>query len=125
MTARPDRTRPGDQRISLIAGVALSLVAAGVAGAATGLRGAAAAFGFGLVATVIQLGAGRLMHGMERRTLPEFMKRWGSGMGLRMLGVLLVGLVALLDLPAIPPIPAALAYVGVLIPLLFLEARRI
>ena len=65
------------------------------------------------------------MQGMEQRSLPQFMKRWGFGMGLRMIGVLLVGLVVLVDLPAIPPIPAALAYVGVLIPLLFLEARRI
>lgn len=105
-------------------GLSLASAAAAVAGVVTGPRGAVAALGFGLIATVIQVVAGRLMAGSDHRSIREFMQRWGLGMGLRMLGVLLVGLVALVDHPKVPPIPAALAYVGVLIPLLFLEARR-
>ena len=90
----------------------------------TGLNGAVTALAFGLMATIIQWFAGRAMAGAERHSIQVFMKRWGLGMGLRMAGVGVVGVAALVDHPAVPAVPAALAYVGVLIPLLFLEARR-
>lgn len=120
----PDASSRGVRRTPIVVGLTLSAVSAGVAGALTGVGGAVTALAFGLIATIVQLVAGRAMAGAERHSIQVFMKRWGLGMGLRMAGVGLVAAAALVDHPAIPAIPAALAYVGVLIPLLFLEARR-
>jgi hypothetical protein len=47
---------------------------------------------------------------------PEFMARWLGGMGIRLLGVGIVLIVS-------RTVPALLGYVGVLLPLLFLETR--
>ncbi len=47
---------------------------------------------------------------------PEFMARWLGGMGIRLLGVGVVLIVS-------RTVPALLSYVGVLLPLLFLETR--
>jgi hypothetical protein len=106
-------------------GVSLVLAAAALGGLFAGGPGALAAGLFGLLAASIQLLAHGLMTGVQSATLHLFMKRWGAGMGLRLLGVILVGVVVWLNPKALPPVPAALGYVGVLIPLLFLEARRI
>ncbi|HET9514316.1 MAG TPA: hypothetical protein VFO95_10365 [Gemmatimonadales bacterium] len=94
-------------------------------GVFAGTPGALGSGLFGLLALAIQLLAGRLMIGARNATLQQLMKRWGAGMGLRLLGVILVGVVVWLNPKALAPVPAALGYVGVLIPLLFLEARRI
>ena len=106
-------------------GGVLVLVAAVLGGGFAGTSGALAAGLFGLLALAIQLLAGRLMMGARNATLQQLMKRWGAGMALRLLGVIVVGVVVWLNPKALPPVPAALGYVGVLIPLLFLEARRI
>jgi hypothetical protein len=103
----------------------LVLVAAALGGGFAGGSGALAAGLFGLLAAAIQVLAGWFLTGARNATLQQFMKRWGAGMGLRLLGVILVGVVVWLNPKALPPVPAALGYVGVLIPLLFLEARRI
>jgi hypothetical protein len=108
-----------------LTGLALSVVTAVLAGILGGGRAARSGLLFGLMATGIQLLAGRWMSGLERAPIQQYMKRWGGGMGLRLLGVGLVGTVIWLEPPALPALPAALGYVGVLIPLLFLEARRI
>ena len=114
-----------NSRLTLLTGLALSAVAAALAGVLAGWREARSGLLFGLLATAIQLVAGRWMTGLERAPIQQYMKRWGGGMGLRLLGVGLVGLVIWLEPPGLPALPAALGYVGVLIPLLFLEARRI
>jgi hypothetical protein len=46
-------------------------------------------------------------------------------MGLRLLGVVAIALAAGLDPVHFPPLAAATGFLGVLIPLLFFEARRI
>ena len=114
-----------NSRLTLLTGLALSAVAAALAGVLGGWPEARSGLLFGLLATAIQLVAGRWMTGLERAPIQQYMKRWGGGMGLRLVGVGLVGLVIWLEPPALPALPAALGYVGVLIPLLFLEARRI
>ncbi|HEX9894556.1 MAG TPA: hypothetical protein VGA78_11570 [Gemmatimonadales bacterium] len=106
-------------------GVPLVILAALIAGGFSGWPGAFAAGGFGLLASLIQLAAGHLMAGQREASLQQFLKRCGAGMGLRLLGVVIVGVVVWLEPEALPPVPAALGYIGVLIPLLFLEARRI
>jgi hypothetical protein len=78
---------------------------------------------FGILATLIQAVAvrslGRRMHG----STTEFFKGIGVGMMLRIAGVLLFVLAVVVDRDRFPPLPTAFGYLGVVIPLLFLEAR--
>ena len=82
---------------------------------ATLLGGRPAAIGGG-IALVAQLWAVALLRPKMRAPNPEFMARWLGGMGIRLLGVGIVLIVA-------RTVPALLGYVGVLLPLLFLETR--
>jgi hypothetical protein len=63
-----------------------------------------------------------LRRGMAGGTA-EFFKGVGIGMALRLGGVVLMLVAVLIDRGRFPPLPTALAYVGVLIPLLLFEAR--
>src|SRR2546425_150752 len=54
---------------------------------------------------------------------PLFMARWFGGMGLRALALGAVLAIAATHRAALPPLPAALGFLGVLLPLLFLETR--
>jgi hypothetical protein len=49
---------------------------------------------------------------------------WLWGTALRFGGVILLAVAVLLNRKLFPPLPAALGYLGVLIPLLVLELRR-
>ena len=79
------------------------------------LGGRPAAIG-GSVALAAQLWAVTLLRPKMRAPNPEFMARWLGGMGVRLLGVGIVLIVS-------RTVPALLGYVGVLLPLLFLETR--
>jgi hypothetical protein len=79
------------------------------------LGGKPAAIGGG-VALIAQLWAVALLRPKMRAPNPEFMARWLGGMGIRLLGVGIVLIVS-------RTVPALLGYVGVLLPLLFLETR--
>ena len=76
---------------------------------------ALAALGGG-IAVVAQFSAVALLKGKMRAPNSEFMARWLGGMGIRLLGV---GVVLIVSRTA----PALLGYLGVLLPLLFLETR--
>lgn len=96
-------------------GVAL-IMGAGILG------GRGAAIG-GIVALGAQLWAVALLRPAMRAPNPAFMGRWLGGMGIRFLalGALLVW--AATHRASVPPLPAALGFLGVLLPLLFLETR--
>ena len=96
-------------------GAALVAIAAAIGGKAAGIGGA--------VAVLAQLWAVALLRSRMRAPNPEFMARWLGGMGIRFLalGALLVW--AVTHRIALPPLPAGLGYIGVLLPLLFLETR--
>jgi len=79
------------------------------------LGGRPAAIG-GSVALAAQLWAVTLLRPKMRAPNPEFVARWLGGMGIRLLGVGIVLIVS-------RTVPALLGYVGVLLPLLFLETR--
>ena len=79
------------------------------------LGGKPAAIGGG-VAVIAQLWAVGLLRPKMRAPNPEFMARWLGGMGIRLLGVGIVLIVS-------RTVPALLGYVGVLLPLLFLQTR--
>ena len=98
------------KNIALLAALGVGLVVI-----ATLLGGKPAAIGGG-VAVIAQLWAVALLKPKMRAPNPEFMARWLGGMGIRLLGVGIVLIVS-------RTVPALLGYVGVLLPLLFLETR--
>jgi len=98
------------KNLAILAGLGIGLVVA-----ATLLGGTPAAIGGG-IAVIAQLWAVALLQPKMRAPNPEFMARWLGGMGIRLLGVGVVLIVS-------RTVPALLSYVGVLLPLLFLETR--
>jgi hypothetical protein len=98
------------KNVALLAalGVGLVLVAALVGGKPAAIGGG--------VAVIAQLWAVALLRPKMRAPNPEFMARWLGGMGIRLLGVGVVLVVS-------ATLPALLGYLGVLLPLLFLETR--
>jgi len=96
--------------LALLAALGVGLIAV-----ATALGGKPAAIGGG-VALGAQLWAVALLRPKMRAPNPDFMARWLGGMGIRLLGVGIVLIVS-------RTVPALLGYVGVLLPLLFLETR--
>jgi hypothetical protein len=98
------------KRLGILAALGVGLVVV-----ATLVGGRPAAIGGG-VAVIAQLWAVALLRPKMRAPNPEFMARWLGGMGIRLLGVGIVLIVS-------RTVPALLGYVGVLLPLLFLETR--
>jgi hypothetical protein len=78
---------------------------------------------FGLLATAIQLCAVAVLRPAISQSFAKLMARWGIGMGLRMLGVVLFAVAVLVDRDLFPPLPTAFGYLGVLLPLLYTEMR--
>ena len=100
------------------------LVALGVAliVAAWALGGKSAAIG-GVVALGAQTWAVALLRPSMRAPNPAFMGRWLGGMGIRFLALgALLGWAAT-HRATLAPLPAGLGFLGVLLPLLFLETR--
>jgi hypothetical protein len=77
------------------------------------------------VATAVQVIAWRVVLPARRAAFGEFARRWGIGMALRLLGVVLIPVAAVLAPETLPPRPAALGYLGVLLPLLLWEIRLV
>lgn len=101
--------------ILVASGVALVVVVGALGGRSAVIGGGAA--------LVAQLWAVAILRPKMRAPNPQFMARWLGGMGIRFLalGALLVW--AVTHRASLPPLPAALGYLGVLLPLLFLETR--
>lgn len=77
----------------------------------------------GLVALTAQLAAVALLRPAMRAPQPVFMARWLAGMGIRALALGAVLAIAATHRAALSPLPASLGFLGVLLPLLFLETR--
>ncbi len=94
----------------------------GLIGAAVALGGRPAGIGGG-VAVVAQVWAVALLRPKMGAPTPEFVGRWLGGMVIRALslGALIVWVVT--HRASLPPLPAVLGFLGVLLPLLFLETR--
>lgn len=105
------------KHLAALAGLGVGLVVV-----AASLGGKPAAVG-GSVAVLAQLWAVALLRPKMRAPNPQFMARWLGGMGIRfgVLGALIVWSVT--HPSSLPVLPAALGYLGVLLPLLFLETR--
>lgn len=105
------------------AGLGLTALVAGLAWWAWGPGAVFAAAWFGLLATAVQLVAVAVLRPALAGTFAGLVKRWAVGMGLRLLGVVLFAALVLVNRELFPPLPSALGYVGVVVPLLFMETR--
>ncbi len=84
---------------------------------------ALAAGWFGVLATGIHLVAVALLKPALQGSYKMLLARWSMGMGLRLLGVAVYLVLTAWKREFVPPLPAAIGYVGVLLPLLFSEMR--
>ena len=106
-------------------GVTLTAAASAVSWWLGGVAAAVATLAAGILATGIETVALRLLLPALEPPFERLVKRWAYGLGLRLGGVGLVG-VAVVRWPAqFPPLPTALGFVAVLIPLLFGEMRLV
>jgi hypothetical protein len=80
---------------------------------------------FGLIATTIQAVSVAMVRPAFRAASSIFLGRWAVGMLLRVVGVALVGICAYVKPDLFPALPTAIGFLGVLVPLLFLEVRLI
>jgi hypothetical protein len=92
-----------------------------VAGAGA-LGGRAAAIG-GATGVVAQVWAVALLRPKMGARTPEFMARWLGGMAIRLLALTALMVWSATHRAALPPLAAAGGFLGVLLPLLFLETR--
>jgi hypothetical protein len=86
------------------------------------LGGQGAAIG-GLAGMAAQLLAVALLRPAMRAPQAVFMARWLAGMGVRALALGIVLAFAATHRAILAPLPASLGFLGVLLPLLFLETR--
>lgn len=84
-----------------------------------------AAVVFGLVATLIHTLAVALLRSSLEGPLKRLLKRWAMGMGLRLMGVALFGVAVYLREDLFPAVPTAVAFLGVLLPLMLSEMKAI
>lgn len=101
---------------ALLAGGVILVIAAVLLGG----RGAGVGGGCAVVA---QLAAVALLRPAMDAPQQVFMARWFAGMGIRALVLGIVLAVAATHRTALPLVETTLGYVGVLLPLLFLETR--
>ncbi len=107
-------------------GAALTVLMSGIVLIAWGSRAVLPCAMFGVVATAIQIGAGTVMRtGGVPAAFSVFAARWAVGMGLRAAGIVLVVAALALGREVFAPLPTTVGFLGVLIPLLFLEARSL
>ena len=109
----------------LLAGIALTALVSGIMVAAIGKSAWVPGLTMGGAATAIELLSARWMVGGLASTTRAAMEGFVAGMGFRLLGVVLFAGLVLWNRAVFAPIPAGLGYLGVLIPLLFLETRFI
>ena len=99
----------------LALGLVLMAIAVALGGTPAGIGGG--------VALVAQLWAVALLRPAMRAPSPQFMSRWLGGMAIRFVAVGALMIWAATHRASLPPLPAALGFLGVLLPLLFLETR--
>ena len=106
-------------------GIALTALVSGLLVLAWGQGAFLAGLVFGLIATAIQVISVALVRPVYAGETVRLLKRWGVGMLLRGLGVALLVIAITIDRGLFPPLPTALAFLGVLVPLLFMEVRLV
>jgi hypothetical protein len=111
--------------LTVLAGLLIGGLISGVAYRISGTQAAFAAGIFAGLALLIQVTAIALIRPVKQAPPRQFIKRWGLGMGLRLLGVVAIALAAGLDPVHFPAVPTAIGFLGVLLPLLLFEVRLV
>jgi hypothetical protein len=106
-------------------GIALTVLVTGLLVLSWGQDAWVPGLVFGLIATAIQVISVALVRPVFGGETVRLLKRWGVGMLLRGVGVALVAVAVTIDRALFPPLPTALAFLGVLVPLLFMEVRLV
>lgn len=104
-------------------GAALTVLVAGIVGLGWGWGTAGAAAAFGVLATAIHLAAVAVLKPAMGGPFERLAKRWAVGLALRLGGAVIFGAAAVWRPDVFPPLPVAIGYLGVLVPLLFTEMR--
>lgn len=104
-------------------GLGLTMLIGAAAWWAWGRGAVFAAVWFGVLATALQLVSVAWLRPALGGPFRTLVQRWGMGMGLRLLGVVLFAALVAVNRQVFPPLPSAMGYVGVVVPLLFLETR--
>jgi hypothetical protein len=107
----------------LVAGLVLTLVASAIAGALWGPAAVVPAAVFGAVSTGIQLLATWCTRRWPAGPRAVFARGWLYGMALRLGGVVLFAAAAFGWRSVFAPLPTALGFLGVIVPLLLMELR--
>lgn len=110
-------------RGSFAVGVVLTLVVTAALRAVWGHPAILPGIVFGLLATVLQLVAVRALQRGIGGSHTDFTRGFVVGTVLRFAGIVLVLVAVLVDRERFAPLPTAFGYLGVVVPLLFLEVR--
>jgi hypothetical protein len=106
-----------------LGGILLTAVVTGILYLAWGRGALLAGIAFGLLATAIQVASAALVGPVARAEFRLLIRRWAMGMGLRVAGIAVFGVAVWVRRDLFPPLPAAFGYLGVVVPLLFMETR--
>ena len=71
----------------------------------------------------MQLFAVRMMARTGAEASVDHLRVYVAGLGFRLMGVVLLGVVVTLDRTTFPPLASATGYLGTVLPLLYLETR--
>ncbi len=104
-------------------GLLLTAVVAAILWAVWGRATALAGSAFGILATVIHVVAFLTMRRAWDAPFKKLAMAWAIGMGLRLGGAVVWIVAVLLAEDLFPPVPTAIGFLGVLVPLLFAEMR--
>lgn len=110
-------------KAAIVVGLLLTLAVAALLWVVAGQHTLFAAVTFGLLATAVNAAAIAALKPAIHGSFRQLAGRWAVGMGLRLFGAALWLTAVLVDRVMFPPLPSALGYLGVLIPLLFAEMR--
>lgn len=107
-----------------LGGVALTVLVTAVLVLAWGREAVLPGVTFGLLATAIQVVSAALVGPVAKHgEFKLLIRRWAMGLGLRVAGIAAFGVVVWVRRDLFPPLPTAFGYLGVVVPLLFMETR--
>ena len=104
-------------------GLALTGVVTGILFLVWGRDAIVPALVFGVLGTAIQLVAGVLVRPVLEAPVRDLLRRWAYGIALRLGGVILFAVAVAVWGDVFLPLPTAIGFLGVLVPLLFMEIR--
>lgn len=80
---------------------------------------------FGSYATIAQVAAVAAVRRGWGESFGKLLSQWAVGMALRFAGIVFVAVAVILDRETFAPLPTAFGYLGVVVPLLFMELKLI